>query len=705
MVIKIQTGSFLNGNSDELISLCGKVSQKNVQRFLNCLFIRVLCLINRILQVTRKFSLNRSHLPKVSNEMSKSKDIANMENKLAFAEDGKVVTRFPPEPSGYLHIGHAKAALLNHYYARKYHGRMILRLDDTNPTNEKVEFTDNILLDLARLGIKPDVVTHTSDYFDQFQELCCKMIREGSAYVDDTPADASAMTCSPFKGPYDAIKGAMVIELDDGESGKYNRVILEIKEMKPDSVKKGDEIHLMGYSNVIIDQVILNHETGTPIVAKGRLASAGASKAISEFKWLPATVSEQRKYGLDSMSKYRSIDENLRLWEEMLAGTTKGLDCCVRASMGMTLKNKCMRDPVIYRCVVDTPHPRFGDKYKAYPTYDFACPVVDAWEGVTHALRTIEYADRNEQYNWFIEQLGLRKVHIYEFSKLNFIYTVLSKRKLKWFVENKFVDGWSDPRFPTIQAVMRRGMTVDALLEFVLTQGASRNANLMEWDKIWAINKSKIDPVVPRYAAMENTAIEFDLSADPTAPTSPSIKTVPAHPKNPDVGTKEIIGLNKIWIDIADAKEIEDGEEITLMQWGNAIVEKVMKDSNGVITKMVGRLNLDGDFKLTKKKLHWLPRIENLVPVKMEYYDYIITKPKIEENDVVEDLINPKSKWAITGFGAKEIAHLKKGDRLQVERKGYFVVDVPASQSKEVVLINIPDGKTKLSPLITNGGK
>ena len=603
-----------------------------------------------------------------------------------------------------MHIGHAKAALLNHYYARKYHGRMILRLDDTNPTNEKAEFTENILIDLGRLGIKPDTVTHTSDYFQQLQDLCCKMIQDGLAYVDDTPADATAMPCLAFKGKEDAIKGTFVLELDSGEQGAYNRVILEIKELKPESLTVGDEINLIGYSNVVIERIVSHPETGKPLAGKGRLTS-NASPASTQMKWLPGTVSEQRKYGLDSLSKHRSVSDNLRLWEEMLAGSAKGLDCCVRANMGMTLKNKCMRDPVIYRCVVDTPHPRFGDQFKAYPTYDFACPVVDSLEGVTHAMRTIEYADRNEQYNWFISNLKLRGVHIYEFSKLNFIYTVLSKRKLKWFVESGFVDGWSDPRFPTIQAVMRRGMTVDALLEFVLTQGASRNSNLMEWDKIWAMNKAKMDPVVPRYAAIESSAVEFDLTGDATAPAVPETKTVPAHPKNPDVGTKEVVMFNRIWVDLADAREIVDGEELTLMQWGNAIVDTVVRDASGAITKLVGRLNLDGDFKLTKKKIHWLPVIDTLVPVKMEYYDYLITKPKIEDTDVVEELINHKSKWSISGSGAKEIGALKKGDRLQVERKGYFIVDQSSVAGSQAVLINIPDGKSKLSPLITNGGK
>jgi glutamyl-tRNA synthetase len=635
--------------------------------------------------------------------MSKNKDVANMENKLAFAEDGKVVTRFPPEPSGYLHIGHAKAALLNNYYARKYNGKMILRFDDTNPSNEKAEFTDNILLDLARLGIKPDVTTHTSDYFDMLQDLCCKMIRDGKAYVDDTPAEASAMACHEYKGSYDAIKGTIVVELDKGEIGGYNRVILEIKELTPESITKGDEICLTNYRNIVIDDLIMDKTSGKPIVARAHLVALNPTQAKSEVKWLPATVSEQRKYGLDSFSKHRSLDDNLRLWDEMLRGTPKGLECCVRANMGMTLKNKCMRDPVIYRCVVDTPHPRFGDKYKAYPTYDFACPVVDALEGVTHAMRTIEYADRNEQYKWFLKALELRDIHIYEFSKLNFVHTVLSKRKLKWFVEKGFVDGWSDPRFPTIQAVTRRGITVEALLEFVLTQGASKNANLMEWDKIWAINKAKIDPIVPRYAAVDSTAVEFDMSQDPTAPVSLETRTVAAHPKNPDVGTKEICMFNKVLIDLADAKEIEDGEELTLMQWGNAIVDKVVRDENGTIQKLVGRLNLEGDFKTTKKKLHWLPKIDQglLVPVEMNYYDYLITKPKIEENDVVEDLINPHSRWTIKGLGAKEFGSLKKGDRIQIERKGYFIVDSPADNGKPAVLIHIPDGKSKLSPLVT----
>ena len=599
-----------------------------------------------------------------------------------------------------MHIGHAKAALLNNYYARKYHGKMILRFDDTNPTNEKSEFTDNILLDLAKLGIVPDQITHTSDYFQNLQDICMKMIQDGAAYIDDTPADVSGLQCPV--SPDAAVKGAFVLELDSAPR-QYNRIVLEMKEMKPDSFTVGSRFILSGYKTVIIDEIFCDSETGNPCAGRGHIV-AELTDVVDDpgvpIKWVPGTVSEQRKYGLCSVSRFNSAEKSLTLWNEMLAGTEKGLDCCVRAKMGMALKNKCMRDPVIYRCVVDTPHPRFGDKFKAYPTYDFACPVVDSLEGVTHAMRTIEYADRNEQYNWFITHLNLRKVNIYEFSKLNFIHTVLSKRKLKWFVENDHVSGWNDPRFPTIQAVMRRGMTVDALLEFVLTQGASRNSNLMEWDKIWAINKAKMDPIVPRLAAVESSAVVLTLSGAPTEPTV--VKEAACHPKNAELGTKKIVGLDRIFIDLIDANEIANGEEVTLMGWGNAIIDTVHRDANGAVTHLQGRLNLEGDFKLTKKKLHWLPALNTqVVPVKMEYYSYLITKPKIEETDKIEDFINEKSKWEIRGFGAPEFANLKVGDRIQIERKGYFIVD--AIENSTVVLINIPDGKSKLSPVVSSG--
>ncbi|KAF4748942.1 hypothetical protein FOZ63_022195, partial [Perkinsus olseni] len=183
--------------------------------------------------------------------------------------------------------------------------------------------------------------------------------------------------------------------------------------------------------------------------------------------------------GVESKCRDRSVDENIALWHEMLNGTEVGQKCVVRAKISMTHKNRCMRDPSFYRVITDVPHHKWGFQYKAYPTYDFCCPIIDSIEGVTHALRTIEYADRNEQYHWVIDTLGLRDVTIYEFSRSNFVHTVLSKRKLTWFVDHGYVSGWDDPRFPTVRGVLRHGMTVDALRDFVLTQGASKAGNLM----------------------------------------------------------------------------------------------------------------------------------------------------------------------------------------------------------------------------------
>ena len=277
--------------------------------------------------------------------------------------------------------------MMNFHYAKMHGGKMILRFDDTNPMNEKIEFVDNILRDLKTLGITPDQVTYSSDNFGMLENSMRQLITEGHAYADNTPAE-------------------------------------EMKEM--------------------------------------------------------------RDAGEATVHRSNTVEKNLELFAGMLAGTAPGY--CIRAKLSMTDKVKCNRDPVFYRCK-DIPHHRTGDRYKAYPTYDFTCPIVDSHEGVTHALRTIEYRDRNALYAWVQKTLNLRPVIIYDFAKLNLMSTCLSKRKLRFFVEEGLVAGWDDPRFPTIQGIMRRGMTDKALAVFMLEQGPSRNTVNMEWDKIWACNK------------------------------------------------------------------------------------------------------------------------------------------------------------------------------------------------------------------------
>ena len=203
-----------------------------------------------------------------------------------------------------------------------------------------------------------------------------------------------------------------------------------------------------------------------------------AEKLISQGKaYVDDTPHEQikkeRRGGIESKCRNHSVEENLKLWKEMIAGSERGLQCCVRGKLDMQDPNKSLRDPVYYRCN-PMPHHKIGSKYKVYPTYDFACPFVDAREGITHALRSSEYHDRNAQYYRIQEDMGVKKVLIYEFSRLNMVYTLLSKRNLSWFVENKKVESWDDPRFPTVQGIERRGLKIEALIQFVFEQVCTR---------------------------------------------------------------------------------------------------------------------------------------------------------------------------------------------------------------------------------------
>mmetsp|Transcript_31597 Transcript_31597/g.82458 ORF Transcript_31597/g.82458 Transcript_31597/m.82458 type:complete len:685 (-) Transcript_31597:53-2107(-) len=514
------------------------------------------------------------------------------------AKEGQVCTRFPPEPSGFLHIGHAKAALLNNFYAKKYKGKLIVRFDDTNPTKEKVEFVDNILRDLKTLGVQHDVLSHTSDHFEDLLKRCEKMIKEGKAYVDDTV----------------------------GEKMK-----------------------------------------------------------------------EERMHGIDSVNRNNTVEKNLEMWKEMQEGTEHGLKCCVRAKINMQNPNKCMRDPVLYRCNL-TPHHRTGSKYKVYPTYDFCCPIVDSVEGVTHALRTNEYSDRNDQYAWIAEAAGVRKPLIQDFSRLNFINTLLSKRKLQWFVDNGRVSGWDDPRFPTVQGMARRGLLIDALQEFILLQGHSKATNLMEWDKIWAINKKYIDPIAPRHTAIAaDTKVPLTLNG---APSEVERKSALRHKKNESLGNKIVSYLNRVFIEQIDAAACAEGEEVTLMDWGNAIIRKIVKNAEGQVVEMQGDLHLEGSVKTTKKKLTWLADVEEVVECELVSFDYLITKPKLEEGDDFEDFLNPTTINKVKAVGDGNLRSLKQGDIIQLERRGFYVCDQIMRPGQPLVLNFIPDGKAKAASVL-----
>ncbi|RZR86625.1 hypothetical protein BHM03_00013877, partial [Ensete ventricosum] len=522
-------------------------------------------------------------------------NVGGFEVDLPGAKIGEVCLRFAPEPSGYLHIGHSKAALLNKYFAERYQGQLIIRFDDTNPSKESNEFVDNLLKDIETLGIKFEKVTYTSYYFEDLMKMAEKLILEGKAYVDDTPREQ---------------------------------------------------------------------------------------------------MQKERMDGIESRCRNNTVDANLALWKEMIAGSERGLQCCVRGKLDMQDPNKSLRDPVYYRCNLVSHH-RIGSKYKVYPTYDFACPYVDSIEGITHALRSSEYHDRNAQYYRILEDMGVRTVQIYEFSRLNMVHTLLSKRKLLWFVQNGKVDGWDDPRFPTVQGIVRRGLKVEALVQFILQQGASKNLNLMEWDKLWTINKKIIDPICPRHTAvLEERRVILILE---NGPEKPFVRIVPRHKKYEPAGQKATTFTERIWLDYADASSITEGEEVTLMDWGNAIVKEIKKE-DGIITQLVGVLHPEGSVKTTKLKLTWLPEIEELVHLALVEFDYLIKKKKLEEGEDFLDNLNPRTRWEVPALGDANMRNLKRGEIIQLERKGYYRCDVPFLRpSKPIVLFAIPDGRQQAS--------
>lgn len=546
---------------------------------------------------------------KTSNSATKSASTPANKHKVNYniglknTENG-IVTRFPPEPSGYLHIGHAKAALLNDFFAHDFlpsttggpRGKLRLRWDDTNPTKEKQEFQDAIKKDLELLGIVHDEESYTSNYFDRLHGDCVTMIKSGKAFADDTEQ---------------------------------------------------------------------------------------------------ATMSTERLAKQPSKRRDQSVEDNLARFKEMETGSEEGQRWCIRAKISFNHKNAAMRDPTIYRCNM-TPHHRLGTRWKIYPLYDFACAIVDSIEGVTHALRTIEYHDHNALYDWIQNELGLRPVEIFDFSKLTFIKTVLSKRKLTKLVDMGKVSGWDDPRMPTVRGIRRRGMEVEALREFMVSQGPSKNIVLMDWFSIWTINKRVIDPKASRYTAVAaDKAVNCTLAG---GPEKPMVEDKPKHMKY-DLGTKKVWHSSSIILDQDDAKTFEQDEEITLMNWGNAFVRKISKDADGDIQEMDLELYLEGDFKKTSKKVTWLSNDQKLVDVEMVDFAPLFTKDKLDDEDIADlencKFFSPQTEFRTKALADCNVADIKENDVMQFDRKGYFRCDKEATASSPAIFFQIPTGKSK----------
>ncbi len=407
------------------------------------------------------------------------------------------------------------------------------------------------------------------------------------------------------------------------------------------------------------------------------------------------TMQAERMKNLESKRRNTSVEENLEVFEALLKGETAARKFCLRAKIDMTSVNGTMRDPVLYR-FNDTPHHRTGSKFKAYPTYDFACPVIDAIEGVTHALRTTEYNDRDEQYHWIQQAVGLRHVYIQAFGKMNFVNTVLSKRKLTWFVENKLVEGWFDPRFPTIQGCVRRGVNVDALKNFIISQGASRRVITMEWDKFWAENKKVLEERCPRYMGV-SLADVVELTIENVA-DEVTLHTVQVHPQKPEHGTRVMRRAKKVLIDQVDALTYTLGEEITLLRWGNMKLTSIEKNADGskVLSMRATYDETATNFSKTKK-VTWLAVTSDNVPCKLVEFDHLISKAKLGDEEDFKDFVNPVTRSDSDGLADACLRLVKAGTVIQLERKGFYRVDKEygGSPDKPAILFAIPDGKSK----------
>ena len=465
---------------------------------------------------------------------------------------GDIVTRFPPEPSGCLHIGHVKAMLINYIIAKKYNGKVLLRFDDTNPQNESKWYEDRIIEDIEKLGICFDNISHTSDHFETILKYADTLVESGLAYVDDTP----------------------------------------------------DEI-----------------------------------------------VKTERRQMIDSKNRDLSIDQNAELWSKMNNGEIT--NAILRLKIDMKHKNACMRDPTVYRSIDN----------KVYPTYDFACPIVDSIEGVTHVYRSNEFHDRNEQYDWILNTLSLRKPMLNEYGKLTIQNSVLSKRKIKKLIEDGVIEGWDDPRLLTVSGAMRRGMSLETLTTYIARMGFSNSTISMEPTMLWGINRKYIDKIATRYTVLEkDNVINFKIIGSVDA-LSNRIKQIPKFVRNPSLGTRDIHYSSDIIVE--NNTDMKVGEEVTLINWGNMIVS-----DNNMLT-----LNLDGDVKTTDKKLLWLPK-ENTVPVSILQY---------------EELTSDSGAMTVYYYiGEQDMWNIKKGDIVQLMRMGYYICD---KVSDSIILIEIPNGR------------
>ncbi|WP_288532767.1 glutamine--tRNA ligase [uncultured Haemophilus sp.] len=519
---------------------------------------------------------------------------------LASGKHKSVHTRFPPEPNGYLHIGHAKSICLNFGLAKEYNGLCNLRFDDTNPVKEDVEYVDSIKADVEWLGFKWEgEPRYASDYFDALYGYAIELIEKGLAYVD---------------------------------------------ELSPDQMRE----------------------------YRGTLTEPGKNSPYRD----------------------RSVEENLALFERMKNGEFAEGTLSLRAKIDMASPFMVMRDPVLYR-IKFASHHQTGDKWCIYPMYDFTHCISDAIERITHSLCTLEFQDNRRLYDWVLENISIERPlpHQYEFSRLNLEGTLTSKRKLLKLVNEGIVDGWNDPRMPTISGLRRRGYTPASLREFCRRIGVTKQDNVVEYSALEACIREDLNENAPRAMAVIDPVrvVIENFEGEETL-------TAPNHPNRPELGERQLPFTKELYIDRADFREEANkqykrlvlGKEVRLRNAYVIKAERVEKDANGEITTIfctydpetLGKNPADG--RKVKGVIHWVSAVYNH-PAEFRLYERLFTVPNPGAAEEIESVLNPTSLVVKHGFVEQSLANAEPEKGYQFEREGYFCADNKDSRPEHLV--------------------
>ena len=522
--------------------------------------------------------------------------------------DAIVQTRFPPEPNGYLHIGHAKAICIDFGLADEFGGKTNLRFDDTNPGKEEQEYVDSILADVRWLGFEWDRLCYASDYFDQLYEWAVTLIKAGKAYVDDLSAD-------------------------------------EIREHR-------------------------------------------------------GTLTEP---GKDSPYRTRTVEENLDLFLCMKNGEFADGSRVLRAKIDMASPNINLRDPVMYR-ILHASHQRTGDKWCIYPMYDYAHGESDSIEHVTHSLCTLEFADHQPLYRWFIEQLGIFPSQQTEFDRLNLTYTLLSKRKLLQLVEEKRVSGWDDPRMPTLAGIRRLGFTPEGLRAFCSAIGISRTNGATDIEMLEHYQRDDLNRRSARAMAVLHP---LKLVIDNYPADKEEFFEVANNPEDASAGTRQVPFSRELYIEQDDFREVpppkyhrlSPHKEVRLRNAYLITAQRVVKDAAGNVVEvhcvcdLASRGGNAPDGRKVKSTIHWVSTA-HAITAELRLYNHLFAKADpydLEEGQDVLDNLNPNSLEILLGAQLEpSLASAKTGNRFQFERVGYFCVDPDSATGSLVFNRTLP---------------